>query len=122
MTRGRATPRSSAARRSTSVPPSEGPPSASTTARSIRCASSGSGLGALYEARNLETAGGVTTSYRTGRLWLGRDAELTVEPGAVLRVAHASEGKSLLVPATLRTWDRRLDAGLETLDAGAYID
>src|SRR5262249_54067137 len=29
---------------------------------------------------------------------------------------------SLLVPATLETWDRRLDAGLETLDAGAYVD
>src|SRR5262249_41455316 len=57
-----------------------------------------------------------------GRLALGRDAELTVEPGALLRVAHASESKSLLVPATLETWDRRLDAALETLDAGAYVD
>jgi iron complex outermembrane receptor protein len=81
-----------------------------------------SGLGDLFEANNEEAAGGMTTSYRSERLVLGKSAELVVEPGALFRAAGVNQSKSLLVPSTLAVWDRRVDAGLATLDAGAYVD
>ena len=81
-----------------------------------------SGLGDLFETKNRELAGGVTTGYRTEPLSLGQSASVVVEPGVLVRAAHVDQSKSLLVPATLEVWDRRLSAGLGTLDAGAYVD
>lgn len=81
-----------------------------------------SGLGDLFEATNEEVAAGITSSYRTERLQLGKSVELMVEPGVLMRAATVDQAKSLLVPTTLVVWDRRVDAGLGTLDAGSYLD
>jgi outer membrane receptor protein involved in Fe transport len=81
-----------------------------------------SGLGDLFETKHGEIAAGVTTSYRTQVLAVGRSAEVVVEPGMLMRAAHVDQSKNLLVPSTLQVWDRRLDAALGTLDAGAYVD
>ena len=48
--------------------------------------------------------------------------EVSVEPGVSVRVAHTDQTKSLVTPGTLVVWDRRLDSGLDTLDAAAYMD
>ncbi|HEX4334279.1 MAG TPA: TonB-dependent receptor [Polyangiaceae bacterium] len=81
-----------------------------------------SGLGDLFETKQREVAAGLTTSYRMAPLALGSFGELVVEPGVLMRAAHVNQSKSLLVPDTLVVWDRRLDAGIGTLDAGAYVD
>jgi hypothetical protein len=81
-----------------------------------------SGLGDLFETKNEEVAAGLTTSYHSERLLLGKSAELALEPGVLVRAAGVSQAKSLLIPATLAVWDHRVDAGLGTLDAGAYLD
>src|SRR5262249_30733500 len=47
--------------------------------------------------------------------------EATTEPGVYIRSGHTDQTKSLLDPDTLSAWDRRLDAGLDTLDTGAYL-
>ena len=80
-----------------------------------------SGIGDLFESRNDETAMGVTSRFHTAPLSVG-PAEISVEPGVTVRSGHTDQGRSLLDPATLATWDRRIDVGLHTLDAGAYVD
>lgn len=79
------------------------------------------GLGDLYETRNREGAVGFTARHHGVNHRIG-SAELAIEPGVSLRAAHTEQGKSLLRNDTLATWDRRLDLGLETLDAGAWLD
>ena len=50
-------------------------------------------------------------------------ATLALEPGVFVRLGHTDQTKSLLDPNnSLQAWDRRIDAGLDTLDAGAYLD
>ena len=80
------------------------------------------GLGDLFETKNRETATGLTAYARSARKQLGSSAELGIEPGVYLRLGHTEQSKSLLVPEDLTVWDRRLDAALGTLDAGAYLD
>ncbi len=53
---------------------------------------------------------------------LTNSIELSVEPGVSLRIGHTDQTKSLINPDTLAVWDRRLNSGLDTLDAGAYLD
>ena len=79
-------------------------------------------LGDLFETTNGETAAGVTAFARSPTQKLGPNSELGVEPGVYVRFGHTDQSKSLLVPEDLSQWDRRLDAGVHTLDAGAYLD
>ncbi len=81
-----------------------------------------SGLGDLFETTNLETAGGVTSRYHTAAAQIGSVAEVSMEPGVYIRVGHTEQTKSLLEPTNLQAWDRRINYGLDTLDAGAYLD
>ncbi len=80
------------------------------------------GLGDLFETTNVETAGGFTTRFHSAPVHLGDSIEVTGEPGVVVRAGHTDQTKSLLDPSALFAWDRRIDAGLDTLDAGAYVD
>ena len=77
--------------------------------------------GDLFETTNVETAAGLTSRFHTAPLRVGF-AEIAAEPGVTLRAGHTDQTKSLLSPADLQPWDRRIDAGLDTLDAGAYLD
>ena len=92
------------------------------TLQSSRMDPSKFALGDLFQTGNAETAAGVTAFARTATQRLGGHTEFGIEPGVFLRVGHTNQAKSLLVPNDLTVWDRRLDAGLRTLDAGAYLD
>jgi len=81
-----------------------------------------SGLGDLFETTNLETAAGLTSRFHTAPFRIGSAIEVAAEPGVHLRAGHTDQTKSLLDPSDLDAWDRRIDAGLQTLDAGAYLD
>jgi len=80
------------------------------------------GLGDLFETNNREIAAGFNASARRAPQKFGASTELGVEPGVYLRYGHTQQSKNLLVPEDLSVWDRRLDAALGTLDAGAYLD
>ncbi len=80
------------------------------------------GMGDLWETTNVETAMGATSRFHTAPLHIGSWLEATTEPGVYIRAGHTDQTKSLLSPQTLQVWDRRLDDGLQTLDAGAYLD
>jgi iron complex outermembrane recepter protein len=80
------------------------------------------GMGDLWETTNRETAVGVVSRLHAAPQRISNFLELSVEPGVNVRVGHTDQTKSLLNPETLAAWDRRLDAGLDTLDAGAYLD
>ena len=81
-----------------------------------------SGEGDLFELTNRETAFGMTARFHTSPLRIGTEGELALESGVFLRVGNTSQTKSLLDPNTLQVWDRRIDATLDTLDTGAYLD
>jgi iron complex outermembrane receptor protein len=81
-----------------------------------------SGLGDLFELTNREAAAGVTARFRGAPVQLGSFGEAQLEPGTYVRVGHTDQTKSLLDPNDLQVWDRRIDAGLDTLDAGGYLD
>jgi iron complex outermembrane recepter protein len=78
--------------------------------------------GDLFETTNVETAAGLTSRLHTAPLRIGANAEIAAEPGVTLRVGHTEQTKSLLSTTDLQPWDRRIDAGLDTFDAGAYLD
>ena len=80
------------------------------------------GMGDLWEMTNRESAVGVVSRLHAAPLRLASFIEVSVEPGVNVRVGHTDQRKSLLNPNTLSVWDRRLDSGLDTLDAGAYLD
>lgn len=80
-----------------------------------------SGLGDLYETTNREHAAGLSTRYRTLPKRWGA-VELISEGGVLARAGRTSQSKSLLVPSTLVAWDRRIDAGVDTLDVGGFVD
>ena len=79
------------------------------------------GLGDLFETTNRETAAGISSHVRTAPMAWG-PIEAVFEPGIHVRAGHTDQAKSLLVPDVLSVWDRRFDAGIATLDAGAYVD
>jgi iron complex outermembrane recepter protein len=81
-----------------------------------------SGEGDLFELTNRESAFGLTARFHTSPFRIGTEAELAAESGVFLRVGNTSQTKSLLDPNTLQIWDRRIDAALDTLDTGAYLD
>ncbi|HEY8040720.1 MAG TPA: TonB-dependent receptor [Polyangiaceae bacterium] len=81
-----------------------------------------SGRGDLFESTNLESAAGMTARFHTAPARLGSAGEIAAEPGVTVRAGRTSQTRSLLEPDTLQAWDRRIDAGLTTLDAGAYLD
>jgi hypothetical protein len=81
-----------------------------------------SALGDLFETTNRETAGGITSRLRTGTVRPWDNVEVVAEPGTYIRVAYTDQTKSLLVPSSLLAWDRRIDAGVNSLDVGAYLD
>jgi hypothetical protein len=81
-----------------------------------------SGLGDLFETTNLETAAGTTAFFRDAPVHIANEIELAVEPGVYVRAGQTKQSKNLLEPDNLAVWDRRLDARLTTLDAGAYLD
>ena len=76
----------------------------------------------FWETTNRESAFGATSRFHAAPWRFGSWFEATPEPGAYLRAGHTDQTKSLLDPTTLQVWDRRLDAGLDTVDAGAYLD
>ncbi|MDQ2644422.1 MAG: TonB-dependent receptor [Myxococcota bacterium] len=78
--------------------------------------------GDLFETRNLENALGLTAYYASEPLRVGEQSALRVEPGLYLRAGDGEQTKSLLRPEDASPWDRRLDADVSTLDAGAYLD
>jgi hypothetical protein len=80
------------------------------------------GQGDLWETTNVEAAVGATSTFRAAPWQLGGWLQATRELGVYFRAGHTDQTKSLLNPATLQAWDRRLDDGLDTLDAGAYAD
>lgn len=80
------------------------------------------GLGDLYETRNQEIAAGFTARQHSRASTIGKIGEISVEPGVTARIGNSSQAKTLLRGDNLQTWDRRLDVGLQTLDAGAWID
>jgi hypothetical protein len=52
----------------------------------------------------------------------GDAIEAVFEPGIYVRAGHTDQAKNLLIPRDETVWDRRLDAGIATLDAAAYVD
>jgi hypothetical protein len=80
------------------------------------------GLGDLFETTNRETAAGLASYVRTPPMTMGGVIEAVVEPGIYVRAGRTEQAKSLLAPADLSIWDRRLDSAIATLDAGAYLD
>lgn len=78
-------------------------------------------LGDLWQTANRESAAGLTSRFRPVPLRFGF-AELAIEPGVVVRYGRTAQSKVLLVPSTLEPWDRRIDARLDTLDVGGYVD
>ena len=80
------------------------------------------GAGDLWETSNRESAVGVVSRLHAAPRRLTSFLELSVEPGISVRVGHTDQTKSLVNPSTLAVWDRRLNSGLDTLDAGAYVD
>jgi hypothetical protein len=81
-----------------------------------------SALGDLFETTNRETAGGITSRLRTGTLRPSDHVQMVMEPGTFVRIGHTDQTKSLLVPSSLVEWDRRIDAGIDSLDAAVYVD
>jgi hypothetical protein len=81
-----------------------------------------SGLGDLFELTNRETAGGVTARFHAPTVNFGPVEAIQLEPGTYVRAGHTDQTKSLIDPSNLQVWDRRIDAGLDTLDVGAYVD
>jgi iron complex outermembrane receptor protein len=80
------------------------------------------GSGDLWETTNRESAAGMVSRLHAAPLRLTSFMEVSVEPGVSVRVGHTDQTKSLVTPGTLVVWDRRLDSGLDTLDAAAYMD
>ncbi|HWZ91993.1 MAG TPA: TonB-dependent receptor [Polyangiaceae bacterium] len=80
------------------------------------------GMGDLWETTNRESAAGAVSRLHAAPRRLTSFLEVSAEPGVSVRVGHTDQSKSLLNPTTLAVWDRRLDAGLDTLDAAAYLD
>jgi hypothetical protein len=80
------------------------------------------GLGDLFQLTNLETAMGLTSRYHTAPIKMGSAVEAVIEPGVFLRYGHTEQEKNLLRPTDLTVWDRRIDDGLDTFDAAAYVD
>jgi hypothetical protein len=81
-----------------------------------------SGLGDLFETANAESAFGVVSRFHTAPSHVTDSIEIVGEPGVFVRGGHTQQNKNLLEPQTLATWDRRIDAGIDSLDAGAYLD
>ncbi len=80
------------------------------------------GLGDLWETTNRESAVGAVSRLHAAPVRVASFLEVSAEPGVSVRVGHTDQTKSLINPETLAAWDRRLDAGLDTLDAAAYLD
>lgn len=80
------------------------------------------GLGDLYETRNREGAVGFSARHHSRPHELTDWAAIGIEPGISLRAGHTTQGKDLVRPDTLATWDRRAEVAIESLDAGAWID
>jgi iron complex outermembrane receptor protein len=80
------------------------------------------GAGDLWEGRNRESALGVVSRLHAEPWRPLPFLEVSYEPGVSFRLGHTEQSQSLLEPRTLDAWDRRLDAGLDTLDVGAYLD
>ncbi len=80
------------------------------------------GPGDLFETTNAETAAGLTSRLHSTVAHLTSFADVAAEPGVYLRAGHTDQAKTLLDPTTLAPWDPRIDAGLDTLDVGAYLD
>ena len=81
-----------------------------------------SGLGDLFETTNREYAAGLSSNFRTAQMRANDSIEAVAEPGVYLRWGHTDQAKNLLNPDDLQVWDRRIDATIDSLDAGAYID
>lgn len=81
-----------------------------------------SGLGDLFDMSNEENAAGGIARFQSPNQRLGSNSALITEAGLFVRAGRTEQRKNLLDPATLATWDRRLDAGITTVDTGAYLD
>jgi iron complex outermembrane recepter protein len=83
-----------------------------------------SGLGDLFETTNRESAAGVSSRLRSLPVKVGQSIEVITEPGLLARYGHTHQTKSLLVPSSeeLRAWDRRINARIDSIDVGGYLD
>lgn len=82
-----------------------------------------SGLGDLIEQTNRTFSLGLTGRYRTSPFVLSSWAHGTFEVGADGRVDSIEQTQNLLdATAHNQTWDTRVDAGVDSLDLGAYGD
>jgi hypothetical protein len=103
----------------------------------INPAADASAPGDLFETTNVETAAGLTARFQPAPWHVAEVVDVVAEPGLTLRAGHTDQTKSLLDPTPcpavpsgaatppcgyLQAWDRRVDASLDTLDAGAYLD
>lgn len=80
------------------------------------------GRGDLIEQQNEDTSLGLRARYRSARLepidWLHG----FVEVGLQSRFDAIGQAQNLLSASQNEIWDRRLDADIRALDAGAYVD
>jgi iron complex outermembrane recepter protein len=79
-------------------------------------------LGDLWQLTNVETAAGISASYRGAPMRLGNFLEAVAEPGVYLRGGHTDQSRDLVNPADLSPWDYRQNDGLDTLDLAGYLD
>src|SRR6185295_3432872 len=79
-------------------------------------------MGDLWEMVNWETSLGATSRFHAAPVRISSWLEATAEPGVYIRSGHSDQTQRFLSPDTLAVWDRRLDAGIDTLDTGAYFD
>ena len=80
------------------------------------------GRGDLFETVNDETAVGGGARYRAATLHPFSFLALRLEPGVSLRAGDSDQRRSLLSPVDLSVWDKRIDAGVRTLDVDGYFD
>jgi hypothetical protein len=80
------------------------------------------GPGDLFESANDETAIGASALFHSRRYDPAPFAKVAVEPGVYVRAGSGDQTKTLLDPTSLATWDRKIDARVQKLDAGGYVD
>ncbi len=80
------------------------------------------GRGDLNEQLNDAVSLGANASYRLRTFAPASWARGTVELGAVARLDRIEQAQNLLQAPQNETWDRRVDATLQTLDVGAFVD
>jgi TonB family protein len=80
------------------------------------------GRGDLNEQLNDAVSLGASASYRLRTFKPASWARGTVEVGAVARLDRIGQAQNLLQAPQNETWDQRVDADVQALDVGAFVD